>query len=223
MGPPERIAILAVYAALLGSALALGAAGGWPLAGTHLVVVVAVAAWAFLAFRARRLEWRPNSLDLPVALLLGVVVVQLVLGNHPLASWALGAPVAPATERFPSPQLLFGSVSPGQTIRALLQLRQALLRPTGFVQPHRVDRLGDVRHSGVQLVHRLVEGLPVLDAFEHRELRQIDEIGLVDEGGAAAEEHLSIGEHDVVITVAVEVGGRDGLADPAVVSDAEAG
>ena len=81
---------------------------------------MAVAAWAFLGLRARRLEWRQTSLDLPVALLLSVVVVQLLLGNRALTSWALGAPVAPAAERFPSPQFLLGSVSPGQTIRALL-------------------------------------------------------------------------------------------------------
>src|SRR5262245_32644905 len=71
-----------------------------------------------------RLEWRRSAIDLPLALLIALVIVQLILGNRPLVSWAL-APVANPTGpslRWPSPFLTLGTVAPTHTGRSLLAL-----------------------------------------------------------------------------------------------------
>jgi tetratricopeptide (TPR) repeat protein/O-antigen ligase len=65
-----------------------------------------------------RLEWRRSALDLPLALLIAVVMVQLALGNRPLATWALAATSA----SLPSTVLTLGTVAPAHTVRSLLVL-----------------------------------------------------------------------------------------------------
>ena len=65
----------------------------------------------------RRLTWRSSALDLPLALLIGLVLVQLALGNRALAAWAL-APVDPPYD-LPAVFLVLGSIAPAHTARAL--------------------------------------------------------------------------------------------------------
>ena len=57
----------------------------------------------------RRLSWRRSALDLPLALLIALVLLQLALGNRPLAAWAL-APSASPTPRPPYPRSFSPSV-----------------------------------------------------------------------------------------------------------------
>ena len=72
---------------------------------------------------AQRIEWRGSPLDLPLALLVGLVLVQLGLGNRPLAHWALAPPgpldVPPS---LPTVFLALGTVAPAHTARSLLLL-----------------------------------------------------------------------------------------------------
>jgi tetratricopeptide (TPR) repeat protein/O-antigen ligase len=65
----------------------------------------------------RRLTWRSSALDLPLALLIGFVLLQLALGNRPLAAWAL-APFDPLHD-LPAVFLVLGSIAPTHTARAL--------------------------------------------------------------------------------------------------------
>ncbi len=65
----------------------------------------------------RRLTWRSSALDLPLALLIGLVLVQLALGNRPLAAWAL-APFDPPYD-LPAVFVVLGSIAPTHTARAL--------------------------------------------------------------------------------------------------------
>jgi tetratricopeptide (TPR) repeat protein/O-antigen ligase len=71
-----------------------------------------------------RLEWRRSAIDLPLALLIALVIVQLVLGNRPLASWALTPAANPAdlSLKLPSTFLALGTVAPTHTARSLLLL-----------------------------------------------------------------------------------------------------
>lgn len=114
----------ALYASLVWAPLASGADGGWPLAVLTLLVAVALAAWLVGMLAERRLERRRTSLDVPLALLAALVLVQLALGNGPLVRWAL-APPPPAPElraSFPAPLFSVGTVAPAQTLRSLLLL-----------------------------------------------------------------------------------------------------
>jgi tetratricopeptide (TPR) repeat protein/O-antigen ligase len=102
--------------------LASGAHHGWPLAVAFLLVGLAAAAWLAAALAAGRLEWRRTSLDLPILLLLGLVAVQLAVGNRTLVAWAL-APARPVTDiaaAFPAPFLGVGTVAPRHTVVAAL-------------------------------------------------------------------------------------------------------
>lgn len=67
---------------------------------------------------AGRLEWRRTALDLPLVLLILLIALQLAVGPGPLVTWAL----APAEPRMALPArfLGVGTVSPGDTARALL-------------------------------------------------------------------------------------------------------
>ena len=81
-------------------------------------MLLAVLGWIVAMLSARRLEWRRTVLDVPLALLTLVVLLQALLGSGPLARWALG----PATEPFrdlPLPFLTLGTVSTAQTWRSL--------------------------------------------------------------------------------------------------------
>ena len=71
----------------------------------------------------RRLEWRCTAVDLPLALLVGLVLVQLALGNRPLATWALAPPGPPDVPvSVPALFLTLGTVAPAHTARSLLLL-----------------------------------------------------------------------------------------------------
>ena len=69
----------------------------------------------------RQLVWRRSALDLPLALLITLVLVQIALGNRPLAAWALapsGSLDAPPA--LPSLVLALGTLAPSHTTSALL-------------------------------------------------------------------------------------------------------
>ncbi|HTO12186.1 MAG TPA: O-antigen ligase family protein, partial [Candidatus Binatia bacterium] len=115
-GRLDRTGRAALYALVVGASLAGGAWDGWALAGAFLLIGAAAAAWLAEALWAGRLAWRRTPLDLPIALLLAFVLVQLAVGNGRLVAWAL-APAAPVSEiaaRFPAPFLTVGSVNPHQ-------------------------------------------------------------------------------------------------------------
>src|SRR5262245_7236012 len=116
--PWRSAAILLVHAAVLWPALAGGAHVGWPLAATQLLILVALFLWLLSMAGSGRFEWRCTALDLPLALFIALILLQLAVGNGPLPQWALapadGATVLPA--RF----LALGTVSPSQTARSLL-------------------------------------------------------------------------------------------------------
>jgi len=57
------------------------------------LVLLALLLWVVGMLVERRLEWRCSALDLPLALLVTLVLVQLALGNRPLATWALARSV----------------------------------------------------------------------------------------------------------------------------------
>jgi tetratricopeptide (TPR) repeat protein/O-antigen ligase len=102
--------------------LASGAYRGWPLAVAFLLVGLAAAAWLADALVVGRLEWRRTPLDLPVLLLLGLVAIQLAVGNRALVAWAL-APARSVTDiaaPFPTPFLGVGTVAPHHTVVAAL-------------------------------------------------------------------------------------------------------
>jgi tetratricopeptide (TPR) repeat protein/O-antigen ligase len=69
----------------------------------------------------RQLVWRRSALDLPLGLLITLVLVQLALGNRPLAAWALapsGSLDAPPA--LPALFLALGTLAPSHTTSALL-------------------------------------------------------------------------------------------------------
>ena len=71
----------------------------------------------------RRLEWRCSALDLPLAGLVSLVLVQLALGNRSLATWALAPPGPPdVPPSVPAMFLALGTVAPAHTARSLFLL-----------------------------------------------------------------------------------------------------
>jgi tetratricopeptide (TPR) repeat protein len=102
--------------------LASGAYRSWPLAVALLLIAISIAAWLGAMLVARRLEWRRTPLDVPLALLAAVLLLQLLLGNRALVSWALAPVPVPAdlTVAFPVPAWLVGSVTPRQTLNSAL-------------------------------------------------------------------------------------------------------
>ena len=80
--------------------------------------------WVLRMVAEGRLEWRRSAIDLPLALLIALVIVQLVLGNRPLASWALTPAANPddLSLKLPSTFLTLGTVAPTHTARSLLLL-----------------------------------------------------------------------------------------------------
>jgi tetratricopeptide (TPR) repeat protein/O-antigen ligase len=116
----RQAALAVLYLLVLWPAVAGGAHRGWPLAVTELLALGGLALWFLAMLREGRVEWRRSALDLPLALLVGLVAVQLALGNRPLRAWALGPPGAPA--ELPGPLLGLGAASPRQTLHSLLLL-----------------------------------------------------------------------------------------------------
>ncbi len=116
------MSLAALYGVLIWAPLARGAYRGWPLVVVELLTLAGLVSWILSMVADRRLEWRRTALDLPVGLLLTLVLVQVVLGNRPLVSWALAPPPAqpdvPAV--LPVPFLTLGSVAPAQTVQSLL-------------------------------------------------------------------------------------------------------
>ncbi|OGL10837.1 MAG: hypothetical protein A3I17_10350, partial [Candidatus Rokubacteria bacterium RIFCSPLOWO2_02_FULL_72_37] len=112
----------ALYALVIWTPVASGAYRGFPLAIATLLAVVGLAAALGGMLAARRLEWRRTPLDVPVTLLIALVLVQLGIGNGPLARWALAPP--PATPELaaplPVPFVTVGTVEPAQTRESLL-------------------------------------------------------------------------------------------------------
>src|SRR5262245_1040676 len=74
--------------------------------------------------RDGQLEWRGTVVDFPLLLLVALIGVQLLLGNRPLASWALASQPGPAevSAPFPSRLLMLGTVAPSDTARSLTVL-----------------------------------------------------------------------------------------------------
>src|SRR5215469_2206915 len=86
------------YGVLLWAPLGLGGNRPIPLAIIQLGVLTSVLAWVLAMIAARRFEWRRTALDLPLAALIGLVLLQLALGNGLLVRWALAPPPdGPAT------------------------------------------------------------------------------------------------------------------------------
>ena len=77
--------------------------------------------WLVRMVAQRQLTWQRSALDWPLALLIALVGVQLALGNHPMAAWAL-APAGNLDGPPPLPALVLtlGTLAPTHTIRALL-------------------------------------------------------------------------------------------------------
>ena len=117
-GPLQSASIWLLYAALLWPALAGGAHVGWPLAATQLLILLSLSGWIVGMAAAGRFEWRRTALDLPLALLILLIALQLAVGPGPLAVWAL-APAGPR-KALPEQFLGVGTVSPGDTAQAFL-------------------------------------------------------------------------------------------------------
>src|SRR6266403_5324 len=117
----DRISLGALYALLMWAPLAFGAHKGWPLAITELLALLAFSTWVLGMLVRERIEWRRTSLDLPLALLVTFVLLQLVLSNRALVSWALGPPAISGVGRvdLPTPLFTLGTVSPAHA-RAIL-------------------------------------------------------------------------------------------------------
>ncbi|MFZ1059504.1 MAG: hypothetical protein WAP47_09970, partial [Candidatus Rokuibacteriota bacterium] len=117
-----QLPLAVLYALLLWPPLASGAYRGWPLAITHLLALVGLLLWILRMSAERRLEWRRTSLDVPLALLIALVLVQLALGNRPLVTWALALPTADPTlpVALVTPFWRLGTIAPPHTARSLL-------------------------------------------------------------------------------------------------------
>jgi tetratricopeptide (TPR) repeat protein len=91
------------------------------LAIAQLLALVGMLCWLLGMVAARQLAWRCTALDWPLGLLIGLVFVQLVLGNRPLAAWALAPPEPLDTPpTLPSLVLGLGTLAPSHTVSALL-------------------------------------------------------------------------------------------------------
>jgi hypothetical protein len=118
MSALDGLPLALLYAVLVWAPLATGGYWPLPLAIAELLTLLGVVFWVVGMAGRGRLEWRRTSLDLPMALLVALVLVQLALGNRPAAHWAL----APPTDRsdLPTPFLSLGTVSPERTLAGLL-------------------------------------------------------------------------------------------------------
>jgi len=118
----RRASWVALYTLLFWPVVASGAYRGWPLLITELIAILGVLAWVLSAVAQRHFEWRRSSGDIPLALLVLFVLVQVGLGNRPLVRWAAApAAVDPGVmATFSVPWLGVGSVAPRQTVESLL-------------------------------------------------------------------------------------------------------
>ena len=100
-----------MYALLLWPPLSGGAHEGWPLSVTQLLVLVGLLFWFIEMLGAGRLQYRRTALDLSLALLILLVLLQIAVGNRALATWALAPPPADpaAPVDLPGPPFFLGS------------------------------------------------------------------------------------------------------------------
>jgi tetratricopeptide (TPR) repeat protein/O-antigen ligase len=107
------------YTLLIWSPLAWGAYRDWPLAVAELLALASLLLWILGMIVGRRLELRRTALDFPLCLFIVLVLVQLVLGNRPLAHWALAPPAINPELPVELPRVIWslGTVSPAQTVR----------------------------------------------------------------------------------------------------------
>ena len=115
----NRIADLTVtgvlYALLLFAPLFYGSVEGWPLAIVELLALVAVLTWISKMIAEGELVLVRTPLNVPFLLFVGVLFLQLALGNSALRNWAL-SPSAEAQ----LPSIFFsGSLAPASTRHAV--------------------------------------------------------------------------------------------------------
>lgn len=112
--------VVVLYAVLVWAPVAAGGYWPWPVAIAELLTLLGLVLWVVGMAGRGRLEWRRTALDLPLGLLVLLVLVQLALGNRPVAGWAL----APSSDRsdLPTPFFSLGTVSPERTLAGLLTL-----------------------------------------------------------------------------------------------------
>lgn len=134
---------LAILYLLVGwPAVASGGYKGWSLATAQLLALAGSLVWLARMIVRGRLEWRRSVLDGPFVLLVLVIGVQLALGNGPLVEWALDPVAGPEASPRDLPPLWFvGTISPSQTLHALL-----LLLTYAAAYMLTVQRLRDRRH-----------------------------------------------------------------------------
>src|SRR5262249_19499151 len=120
----DDLSRVVLFAFLLWAPLAIGARWGWPLAVLELLALLGILAWGLRMVAEGRLEWRRSAVDLPLALLIAVVAVQLALGNRPIALWALAPSPDPfdVPARLPATFFSLGTVAPTHTARSLVVL-----------------------------------------------------------------------------------------------------
>ena len=100
-----------VYALLLFAPLFYGSVEGWPLAIVELLALVAVLTWVTKMIAEGELVLVRTPLNVPCLLFVGVLFLQLALGNSALRNWAL-SPSAEAQ----LPSIFFsGSLAPAST------------------------------------------------------------------------------------------------------------
>ena len=104
-----------VYVLLLFAPLVYGAVEGWPLAVVELLALVAVLTWVIKMISEGELVLVRTPLGLPCLLFVGVLFLQLVLGNGALRNWAL----SPSSEAQLPSIFFFGSLAPASTRHAL--------------------------------------------------------------------------------------------------------
>ena len=159
----QKAGVVGLGCALAWSPLAAGTLRGWPLAVIQFFVLLSCVCWVLAMSGARRLEWRRTALDLPLVLLVGLVVLQVALGDLRFARWALG----PAVDGFvdlPVPFLALGTVSGVQTQRSL-----GLLLTYGAVYVLTVNLVRDSQQLKwlVRVVVLLGGGLAFLGLLEY--------------------------------------------------------
>jgi tetratricopeptide (TPR) repeat protein len=159
----DGLAVGVLCAALVWAPVVGGAAGIWLVPIAQLLVLLGMALWVLSLVRDGRLEWRRTTLNLPLALLVVLVLVQLALGNRPVARWVLAPPSA--GNDLPTPLLSLGTVSPERTLGGLLIFLTYLGVYALVVNLVRGRRQLDRFVQGLLLLGGLVGFLGLLDYF----------------------------------------------------------
>ncbi|MBI1737072.1 MAG: O-antigen ligase family protein [Candidatus Rokubacteria bacterium] len=121
--PLDRVARGAVYTVLVAAPVALGGRPSWVVPPLEAIVLLGVLAAVLWMLASGRIEWRHTALDRPLTFFVGLVALQLLVGNGRLVSWALGPPAAsPDLDPLPTPFLTIGTIAPRTTTASLLLL-----------------------------------------------------------------------------------------------------